>query len=154
MTRNLRRASLLACVLALLALALAACGSSGAGAAGKGTTVNVIEKEYAIIPSATRAPAGSITFKVHNTGVFTHEFSVARYTDAAALPKKSDGTVNEGAIPASKEMGRIAGVEPETVQDLTVDLPAGTYVLFCNRVDGKTSHFRSGMHTVFAVVAS
>jgi hypothetical protein len=32
-------------------------------------------------------------------------------------------------------------------------MSAGKYVLFCNRVDGSTSHFKSGMHTDFTVTS-
>jgi len=133
-------------VVALGVATLAACSSGGGG-----ESVDVTLKDYSITPEQTNLAAGKVTFKVHNEGTFVHELVVDQGQDAAALPTKPSGEVNEDEVPESNHVGEVEDVDPGSSKDFTVDLAAGSYVLFCNRVDGTTSHFAEGMHTIVTV---
>jgi uncharacterized cupredoxin-like copper-binding protein len=156
------RAAILAAVAALCLMA-AACsdddgGETGAtgAATGGGTTVAVTVQEFAVIPAASSAPAGDVTFDVTNEGPDdTHEFVVFK-TDLApdALPTASDGSVDE----TGEGVELIDEIEDIAVGDtptLTVSLDAGSYVFICNIVEeegGETiSHYQQGMRVAFTV---
>jgi uncharacterized cupredoxin-like copper-binding protein len=117
-------------------------------------TVNVRVQGFAVIPDATSAPAGEVTFTVTNAVPDDdHEFVVVK-TDLApeALPAESNGSVDE----AGKGIQPIDEIEDITVGDtqtVAVDLDAGSYVLMCNIYDKaeKESHYQQGMHTAFTV---
>ena len=132
--------------LAIASAALAACGGGSSA-----RTVAVTELDYHVTPSVTSVAAGKVSFKIHNGGGFTHEFVVDKYDDASDLPKDRNGEVNEDAVPASRHIGETSGIKPGTTQTLTLTLPAGKYVLFCNLTDGKISHFARGMHADLSV---
>jgi uncharacterized cupredoxin-like copper-binding protein len=124
-----------------------ASGGSGAqtGAAG---AVDITLQEYAIIPGAASAPAGSVTFNVTNAGPDeVHEFVVIQ-TDLApdALPTDEEG---EGVVP----QGEVEDVAVGDTPTLTLDLAAGSYVFICNIVDTDTgeSHYQQGMRVGFTV---
>jgi hypothetical protein len=83
--------------------------------------------------------------------------------DAASLPTKSDGSVDEDQLDRVK-VGEIADVPAGRSQDKTFDLQPGAYVAFCNIVGGmgmgngmmggmEHVHFDAGMHTEFTVTA-
>lgn len=114
----------------LLALALGACGGSGASAAptdssasatpaavessapsGAATGTPVIVKDFTLDPLDV-AVAGSVSLAVTNDGPTVHNVAI-RDDAGAALGTTAD--LREG--------------ESET---LTVDLPAGSYILFCS----------------------
>jgi uncharacterized cupredoxin-like copper-binding protein len=156
------RAAIFAAVAALCLMA-AACsdddgGETGAtgAATGGGTTVAVTVQEFAVIPAASSAPAGDVTFDVTNEGPDdTHEFVVFK-TDLApdALPTASDGSVDE----TGEGVELIDEIEDIAVGDtptLTVSLDAGSYVFICNIVEeegGETiSHYQQGMRVAFTV---
>ena len=101
----------------------------------------------------TSVGTGEITFKVKNNGTFTHELVVVQATDAADLPTKANGEVNEDAIPAGKAMGEVEDVNPDSTKTFKLTLPAGKYVLFCNSVDGAKVHFKEGMYADFTVTS-
>ena len=147
--------------LAAVALLAAACGddsgdgsSQGGGGGGGASTVDVDEMEFSINPSAGSAPAGEVTFSLHNVGKETHEFVVIKTDlDPLDLPTAKDGSVDEegeGIEPVDEVEDLAAGAS----QDLTVDLEAGNYVLICNIVeeeDGETvSHYQNGMRVNFS----
>jgi uncharacterized cupredoxin-like copper-binding protein len=56
---------------------------------------------------------------------------------------------------AGKMMGEIEDIRPGEVRELTIDMPPGKYVLFCNRVETEDhkiiSHYRNGMRVGFTV---
>jgi len=143
--------STFACALiaaALAGMSLAGCSSDD------GKAVDVSLLDYQVIPKVTSTKAGDVTFKVKNNGTFVHEFVVVKATNAAALPTKPDGEANEDAIPDADHVDEVEDVAPGKSEDLKVTLSPGNYVLFCNRVDGKTSHFQKGMHANFTVTDS
>jgi uncharacterized cupredoxin-like copper-binding protein len=136
-----------ACALiAIAAMGLDACSSDTAG-----TTVDVAAADFSLKPAVSSIAAGTVSFKVHNGGGFGHEMVVVKAANAKDLPTKPDGEVDEGAIPAGI-IGKVTSVLPGQTKTLKVTLKPGTYVLFCNLVDGaNTIHFKRGMHTVFTV---
>jgi uncharacterized cupredoxin-like copper-binding protein len=144
--RWLRTGAACSVVVSALGVApLAACGGGG------DNTVDVTLKDFSIAPEETTLDAGKVTFKVHNEGSFVHELVVTQGSNAGALPTKSSGEVNEDDIPEAKHVGEVEDIDPGASKEVALDLAAGSYVLFCNRVDGTTSHFAKGMHTVVTV---
>ncbi len=142
------RAGRLAMIIASLALGLVACATAG--------VVDVTLQEWAVVTSASSAPAGVVTFDVTNDGpVDVHEFVVVR-TDLAPseLPTDESGAVLEDG----EGMEVIAEIEDLAVgstETLALDLEAGSYVLICNIVEedaGETeAHYEMGMRTAFTV---
>ncbi|MDQ6833425.1 MAG: cupredoxin domain-containing protein, partial [Chloroflexota bacterium] len=90
---------------------------------GASTTINATEKDFAIALDKSSVPAGSVTFKINNTGPSPHNISIKE------LKKTSD------TFDASKG------------GDFKVDLPAGTYTIICD-IPG---HEQLGMHTMLTV---
>ena len=93
--------------------------------------------------------AGSDSFSIKNAGAITHEFVIVR-TDLAAdaLPVDADGGVDE------KETGTTHITETEGITaggtgSLTVSLPVGQYVVFCNL----PGLYKGGMHAGFQVTS-
>lgn len=87
--------------------------------------------------------------------------------DAASLPTKSDGSVDEAQLGQAK-VGEIADVPAGTSSHKTFTLAPGAYVAFCNIVGGtgmgntpmgqmgggmQQVHFALGMHTNFTVAS-
>jgi uncharacterized cupredoxin-like copper-binding protein len=101
--------------------------------------------DFTVTADPTSAPSGDVTFDVTNDAEQTHEFVVVQ-TDLApdALPTDEDGNVDEegeGITPIDE----VEDVEGGSSQSLTVNLDAGSYVLFCNL----PGHYQQGMHTSF-----
>ena len=118
------------------------------------TEVDVILKEFEIVPSATSAPAGKVYFRVTNDGPNdAHEFVVIKSDLATDALPVADGKVPEDDVDFIDE------IEPFVVGStgsITLDLEAGSYVLICNiaqvEADGKLeSHYEEGMHAAFTV---
>jgi uncharacterized cupredoxin-like copper-binding protein len=134
-------------LLAMLLVGIAAACSRG-DAAPRGVLVGVRERDFALTTNVPLVHAGYVTFRVHNAGPSTHEFLVAR-TDlpADALPlHKNDITVNEDSSRVH-EVGSLDDVRLGTTRNLTLKLPAGHYVLFCNL----SGHYRGGMYSLLTV---
>ena len=152
-----RRAAISVAAAAVLCLVAAACGDDDGGttaATGGATTVEVTVQEFAVIPAASSAPAGDVTFNVTNEGPDdTHEFVVFK-TDLApdALPTAKDGSVDE----TGEGVELIDEIEDIAVGDtptLTVTLDAGSYVFICNIVEEEGAdtivHYQQGMRVGF-----
>jgi hypothetical protein len=113
--------------------------------------------EFSITPEPASAEAGSVTIKANNVGALTHELVLVR-GDPADLPTDSDGAVDEDAFESAgvEAIGEVEDVESGTSKDLTADLEAGTYVVFCNIVEtgleaAVESHFAEGMVATLVV---
>jgi uncharacterized cupredoxin-like copper-binding protein len=117
-----------------------ATASAAAGA------VTVALSQFKVELGATSAPGGSVKFDVTNNGSVEHEFVVFK-TDLAAdkLPLSSDGKSVDEEGTGVKAIDEIAEFEPGKTESLTVDLPAGRYVLICN----VPTHYTKGMHAEF-----
>jgi uncharacterized cupredoxin-like copper-binding protein len=125
------------------ALLLVACSPSPAPT---GTTVDVTEKDFAIMAPASIPSGGAITFRVANEGPATHEFVVVRSDlPSDQLPIGSDGlSVDEDAL---TDVGEISQVDYGSTESIRVSLPPGRYVFFCN-LEG---HYLGGMHAALVV---
>jgi uncharacterized cupredoxin-like copper-binding protein len=144
---------------AFLAVAATACGDGdeaggGGGGGGGGTTVDVALQEFAVIPAQDSASAGTITFRVENTGPEdVHEFVVIK-TDLApdALPTDENGVVDE-AGEGIEVIDEIEDIPVGETQSVTVELEAGSYALICNifEEEEQEAHYTMGMRTAFTV---
>ncbi len=121
------------------------------------TEVDVSLIEFSVTVSRASAAAGLVRFTVHNDSAETmHEFVVVR-TDLAidALPTNEDGSFDEQGAGVTV-VDEIEDIEPFASHVLTLDLPAGHYVLLCNMVEIEDceveSHFAEGMRTDFDVL--
>ncbi len=146
-------------VAAALLGGVTSCGDKAGTSAGntaassKETSITVRMKEWVIEPSATTAPAGSVTFKAQNTGTETHEMVLFK-TDLAPenLPVDQDGAVDERG--AGVEMiDEVEDVKPGQLKQFTTTLAPGTYVMACNLIENGQRHFMNKMYTTFTVTA-
>lgn len=136
MTRVTKRLVTLA-ILLLLVPVLVACGPK---------KIDVSLTSYAIAPSVDTMNAGDVTFTVTNNATDqAHEFVIVS-TDLAAdsLPVDSNGDVDEEQITVVDE---VEDLQVGSTEDLSVNLPAGHYVLMCNQ----PGHYAQGMHLDFTV---
>jgi uncharacterized cupredoxin-like copper-binding protein len=106
-------------------------------------------KSMEMKPDRTSAPAGHVTFQVHNASTsLIHEMIVVK-TDAppSALPyDKKKNEVDEDKI---KSLGEVSELPPGKSGNLSLDLKPGAYLLFCNQA----GHLQGGMWTRFEVTA-
>jgi len=135
-------------LLATVPILLLAVGCTAGGRSAPGRTLGMDEHDFRIDAAAATIPAGTVTFVVHNDAPATHEFVLVRTDDRAdELPLAPDGiTVDEDALTS---LGELSEVPPGAQQTLTLSLPAGRYVFFCN-MEG---HYLGGMHGVLEVTA-
>ena len=104
--------------------------------------------DFGITVSRRSVPAGTVVLHVSNRGPSTHEINVdlTRY-EPGKIPLQADGlTANEEA----KGLRRVDSIEQVNLHhtgDLTLRLPPGRYVLWCN-LEG---HYLGGMHESFDV---
>ncbi len=110
-------------------------------AAGAKTTVGVKLSEFKVVPSPKSAAAGTVVFKVRNTGSIDHELDVVRTNlPVGKLPVK-------GAKVSLKPLGRISPLKPGASKTLRLTLKAGRYVLYCN----VAGHYQAGQRVAFTV---
>lgn len=122
-------------------------GAAGSTAAG---AVDIELDEFTIEESGTIA-AGEVTFSVKNVGQRTHEFAVFKGTDYAQLPHQPNGAVDETALGAANIVGRTDKLDSGETASITLNLPAGQYVLICNLGAGPNSHAAKGQHVAITV---
>jgi hypothetical protein len=123
--------------------------------------VEVVLREFEVVPSAAGASAGRISFLAKNQGEDVHELVVVKADSPAALPTISaggeltNGTVDETKLPAGSFVGEIEGVPAGKTCAGSFALQPGRYVLFCNiaeKHDDKVeNHFQLGMRTALTV---
>lgn len=130
---------------ALVAL-VGGCGSSKPSA--RGTVVHVHVKDFAVQASRSSVPSGDVTFDLDNAGPSTHEFHVVR-TDLPgdALPLRPDGLSVNDQSAKLHSVGDVEEVKLGGHARLTLDLPPGHYVAYCN-LEG---HYLGGTWTQFDV---
>lgn len=121
-----------------------ACSSNG----GSDADVQAELSDFQIDLQPASVAAGEVSFDVENTAGQVHEFVVAR-TDMAPdeLPTGEDGDVAEEGAEDLEVVDEIEDIEGGTSETLTVDLDAGSYVIFCNL----PGHYRQGMTAAFDV---
>jgi uncharacterized cupredoxin-like copper-binding protein len=118
------------------------------GATPKGTPVDVTLKDFSITPPTQTIRTGDVLLRASNLAPITHEFIVVR-TDLPSnrLPVGPDGlSVNEDRL---SSMGEIEEAAPGETGTLSLTLPPGHYVFFCN-LEG---HYLGGMHAALQVTA-
>jgi uncharacterized cupredoxin-like copper-binding protein len=115
------------------------------------TRIDVAMTTYKFTLDKNSAPAGEITFHVHNDAAdLTHEMVIFK-TDLPVdqLPLNDDGTVDEEAAGITF-IDEASDIEPGASTDLTVNLEAGNYALVCN-IDSTELHYQHGMYAAFTV---
>lgn len=131
------------CACALVAAGLAGCGdaknaSSTTGSTGASSTgapqATFLLTEWKIVLEGT-IPAGPVNVKVDNPGGEPHELVIVAAKDAASLPKRPDGSVDEDKIPAQDKVGDSGDIAAGTSVTKTFTFAPGTYVAICNLVD-------------------
>ena len=138
-------------------LAVGACStagsSAGASAPGEPSTasgssgaVSATETEFKIDLGASTAAAGPVTFEIQNAGTVVHEFVVMK-TDLAAdkLPLDTSAGVVSEDTDGLTVVDEVEDIQVGSSASLTVDLPAGHYVLICN----VPAHYAAGMRADF-----
>lgn len=124
---------------ALLCCCLTACGS-GSASGPRATPVLVKERDFRIVVSRTRVPAGPVRLTIRNAGPADHELIVVR-ARRVGLPLRTDGlTVDEEGL-SSSTVASLEAAPPGTVRHLDLTLAPGSYELFCNMA----GHYMGGM---------
>lgn len=127
---------------AAAASSAAATTAAAAPAAAGATEVKLIEWK---IEAPTTLKAGANTFNV-NSASGEHELVVIKSDSFASLPKTSGGGVDEPNLAAGAVIGRTKAVKSGKAETLSVNLPAGKYVLICNLGFGPNSHAAKGQN--------
>ena len=113
-----------------------------------GGPIEVLLLDFALALEAEVATAGEVTFAVRNAGEVPHELVVTSTDlDAAELPVDAL-LVDEGAV---EVVARSSLLDIGGTEELTVDLPAGHYVLICNLPGHYDPAQDVGMHANFEV---
>jgi uncharacterized cupredoxin-like copper-binding protein len=133
--------------LGIITIASLACAAGAAPAAvgGAGTDTNsqligVTLGEFSVKTDTADVSAGKITFAVRNDGAAKHELVVLESNDSNLAVDSTTGKAAEDKN-GVKHVGEIDGLEAGKTKALTLDLPAGTYLLICN-ISG---HYHLGM---------
>jgi uncharacterized cupredoxin-like copper-binding protein len=102
--------------------------------------------EFMVTLANAKAAAGPITFQITNGGSTIHEFVVFR-TDLAPdkLPLSADGSEVDEKGAGLTPVDEVENIGAGAKASLSVDLPAGHYVLICN----VPAHYKSGMRAEF-----
>jgi hypothetical protein len=125
-------------------------------------TAKITLQEFSIVSHPGLVQSGKVTLHVDNVGSITHELVIVRAASASALPKvkkagdRAVGAIDEEAIAETDKMGETGDVAAGSSVTKTLDLPPGTYVMFCN-IDNKNNgtvinHFTHGMVAPLIVV--
>lgn len=100
-----------AAILSVVALAgCASTASTGPGASAPAGTVLVSTSEYKFAPATLTAPAGTVTFRITNTGNETHEFEILQ----------GETVIDE-----------VENIVPGISRDLTLTMQPGEYTFVC-----------------------
>jgi iron uptake system component EfeO len=121
----LRRVLLATSSIAIVAACSSPAVPSAPGSAETGVVV-VNASEYKFDPATITVPAGSVTFRVTNSGAEEHEFEIF----------EGETIVDE-----------VEGLVPGITRDLTVDLAAGSYTYVC-KLPGHEEQGMTGTLTV------
>lgn len=146
-----------------LALVATACGGMGASSTVQSKPGQFHLDEWSITADQTQLSAGRQTITATNVGHHAHELVIVKAADAASLPTKADGSVDEAQLDRVT-VGEIADLPAGASRHKVFNLRPGSYVAFCNIVGGmgmgngmmggmEHVHFDAGMHTEFTVSA-
>ncbi len=141
--RSIKSFSMVLVLALVLAPLLTACGPQ---------KVDVTLATYSLKISTDTVNRGKVIFHVMNTATDQkHEFVIFK-TDLPEdqLPLVADGTKVDEEGAGITHIDEVPDMEPGAVEDLTVDLEPGNYVLICNMTENAI-HYMRGMHVVFTV---
>jgi len=133
--------------------------SSGAGMGGPmmggpmmGGAARTTMMQVLVTPST--APAGTVSLRVTNTGVMTHELVVLPLPDGQAVGDRAVGT--DGRVDETGSLGEVSrtcgagsgdGLASGSAGWTSLQLTAGRYELVCNL----TGHYAAGMFALLTV---
>ena len=138
---GLLRASAGLCLVAIVLTALACGGNKDNGA-----PVSASLKDFSITLDKSSIEAGKITFKIDNAGPATHELALFKTDlEASKLPVVNNLVPEDS--PQLELIDEAESIKSGSSKKLTVDLPAGHYVLICNVL----AHYGQGMYADFNV---
>lgn len=103
------------------------------------TEVAAAEGDFYINLDQPTVPAGEVTFRINNEGPSVHEFVVFKTDLAPGNLPTSEGKVDEEGL---QGLGEKEDVQVGSEEDLTLNLPAGNYVVVCNL----PGHYSAGMY--------
>jgi uncharacterized cupredoxin-like copper-binding protein len=122
-----------------------ACASSRATDRAHEVLVRVKERDFRIRVWPKRFEAGRVRFVVENAGPVDHELIIVRKRPNT-LPLRADRlTVDEEALEPT--IATLEPAEPGSTREVRVNLPKGSYEVFCNMA----GHFLGGMRAFFVV---
>lgn len=129
-------------IVASLACAFGSAPASVATEAGDATSslVAVTLGEFTVKTDTAEVAPGKVTFAVRNDGSAKHELVVLQSNDTNLQVDDKTGKASEEAA-GVKHIGEIDGLDAGKTKALTLDLPAGTYLLICNIA----GHYHLGM---------
>ena len=157
-------------VVVALMVALTACSSSSkssspTSSAGGGVSVttpaagstvkvvvsdtNGLDGKMTMVVDPTSVKAGKITFTLTNTGTIEHEMVVLPLPAGTAYDKLPVETTGPDADKVSEDgsLGEVPELAAGATASVTIDMPAGSYVLVCNIA----KHYAMGMEAPFTV---
>lgn len=89
--------------------------------------------------------AGPQDFLVVNAGAAKHNLVIVRGDGYESLPLESNGAVIETDLAPEDIIGKTSTFDGGGISEvLSVDLPPGNYVFYCNLAFGPSSHARNG----------
>jgi hypothetical protein len=141
---------------ATAALTLSAgCSHHGGGHGGPpGTTVPAHAVDFTLteghIALDGTVVAGRNQVHVTNSGKFDHEIIFVKAENAASLPTKADGSMDESKLPRGSVLGEIELTSGQSATR-TFSFTDGNWVAVCNVVSDGHVHFAGGMYLDFAV---
>jgi uncharacterized cupredoxin-like copper-binding protein len=112
----------------------------------EGAEVALSLAEFSILPEPVSVVGGFVNFQVRNDGVILHDFRVIASDLAVdALPMDASGLqVDEAQVDVA---GTSQLLEAGANELVSVEMPAGNYILICN----VATHYQAGMRTSFEV---
>ena len=135
---------------ALVVLATVTCGCGGTKSTRNSDNLSVHLRDFAIDISRTRLTAGHIEIDIANLGPTTHEFNLDETSlHSDKLPREDDGLTVDEDSPELHRVTAVEGIDLGKHAKISLDLPPGHYVLYCN-LEG---HYLGSMHTEIEVVA-
>jgi uncharacterized cupredoxin-like copper-binding protein len=131
---------------AVAAFSLAACSSGTSARSRDAAVVRVTERDFRIIVSPVRVPAGDVRVVLRNRGPDAHELIIVR-AKGNRLPLRTDAlTVDEETLdPATA--GALEAEPPGSVHTMRLHLRPGRYDMFCNMA----GHYLGGMRAELVV---
>jgi uncharacterized cupredoxin-like copper-binding protein len=126
----------------------ASSGATTTAASGSATTAAAASVPVTLadrtVQANTTFKGGAVTFAIKNNSPQNQHELVVVKGKFADLPKTGIGAVDEPKLAAGALVGRSDRLAGGASANVTMNLPAGPYVLLCNLVSGPTSHAALG----------